>query len=347
MTSDSGLKKFTLKNISGLLFTFGITAAFVYIAFRGIDLSRLLDDMKSVSLMWIAIYVFLNILAHYVRAVRWKVILNTIKPETSSINLFNSLMIGYGMNNFIPRLGEISRAVSLGYLEQISRTAVLGTIVVERILDIILFGAAVLISLIIYNGNIAVTFPWINSLLITGSLFIGSFIAVIFFLARYKETYIKKIFPGKLGIRITELFVKLITGLSSLRGTKNYIYTAITSVAIMGLYALTSYAGFYAMDLTIDGNNFYMAWVVMSIGAIGVMIPTPGGIGSYHTITKSILVLLYGIDPVKALAYATLTHAISFIIQIILAVAAFIHIGHRDKSFKFSNLLSANMNNSQ
>jgi len=259
LTSADGIQKFTLKNITGFLLTAGITVLFVYIAFNGIDFDKLWKELANTSMLWVSVFVFLNILAHYIRAVRWKIILNTIKPETSTLTLFNSLMLGYGMNNVVPRLGELSRAVSLGYLEQISRTSVLGTIVVERILDIILFGASVLISFLVYDGNITATFPWIGSLLVTGSLFVGGLITVFFFLAKYNETYITKIFPGRFGLRLKEVFDKLLTGLSSLKGRKNYFYTAVTSIAIMLLYALTSYAGFYAMNISVDGNNFAMA----------------------------------------------------------------------------------------
>lgn len=347
MTSDNGIRKFTLKNITGFLITIGLTVLFVFIAFYGIDLDKLLEYIGHASLFWILVFIILSLLSHYFRAVRWRVILHNIKPGISSFHLFNSVMLGYGVNNIIPRLGEISRAVSIGYTEQISRTSVLGTIVIERVLDILLFGAAVLISLIIYNGSISYSLPWLNSLLITGSISIGAILAVIFFLVKYKEKYITKFFPGKFGAKLSGMFLKLITGLSSLRGAKNYIYAALTSIMIMVLYALTSYAGFRALDIRYGGNYFEMAWVVMSIGAIGVMIPTPGGIGSYHTITKAVMVTLYGIDPVASLAFATVTHGISYLTQVGSAIIVFFYLRHRDETFTFANLLSVNNNSSQ
>lgn len=342
MTSDSTLGKFTIKNITGLLVTIGLTVVFTFIAFYGIDFEKLLDYIRESSLIWIFVFIILHLLSHYFRALRWKVILDNIKPGISSFHLFNSVMLGYGVNNIIPRLGEISRAVSVGYTEQISRTSVLGTIVIERVLDIILFGAAVLISLVIYNGSISYSLPWINSLLISGSVIIGVILAVIFFLVKYKGEYITRLLPGKFGAKVSEMFGKLIYGLSSLRGAKNYFYAAVTSVLIMVLYALTSYAGFRALDIQYGGNYFEMAWVVMSIGAVGVMIPTPGGIGSYHTITKAVMVTLYGIEPVAALAFATLTHGISYLIQVGSAIIVFFYIRHRDVTFTFANLLSVN-----
>ena len=66
-----------------------------------------------------------------------------------------------------------------------------------------------------------------------------------------------------------------------------------------------------------------MAWVVMSISAIGVVIPTPGGTGSYHALAKSALVLLYGYGEVISLAYAFLTHIISYLLFVISALIIF------------------------
>jgi len=66
-----------------------------------------------------------------------------------------------------------------------------------------------------------------------------------------------------------------------------------------------------------------MGWVVMSIAAIGVVIPTPGATGSYHTLAKSTLVLLFGFDETISLAYAFLTHIISYSLFIFTALIIF------------------------
>jgi uncharacterized membrane protein YbhN (UPF0104 family) len=89
----------------------------------------------------------------------------------------------------------------------------------------------------------------------------------------------------------------------------------------MAVYALTSYVGFLMLD--IKDANYGMGWVIMSISAIGVVIPTPGATGSYHTLAKSTLVLIYGFSEVISLAYAFLTHIISYLIAIIGALICF------------------------
>ena len=66
--------------------------------------------------------------------------------------------------------------------------------------------------------------------------------------------------------------------------------------------------------------TFEMGWVLMSIAAIGVIIPTPGATGSYHTLAKSTLVLLFGFGETVSAAYAFLTHIISYILFIFTAL---------------------------
>jgi len=71
---------------------------------------------------------------HYLRALRWKYILNSVKPNTSMKNLFGSLMVGYGVNCVTPKLGEVTRAVLIGKWEGLSRSSMFGTVILEELL---------------------------------------------------------------------------------------------------------------------------------------------------------------------------------------------------------------------
>ena len=126
---------------------------------------------------------------------------------------------------------------------------------------------------------------------------------------------------SKLAERLGYIFEMLIQGFTSLKGTKNFVLTFITSIIILFIYGLTSYLGFFMLDMQ-SGNNvtFAMGWIVMSISAIGVVIPTPGATGSYHALAKSTLVLLFGFGETISAAYAFLTHIISYFLFILVAL---------------------------
>ncbi len=109
-------------------------------------------------------------LGHYVRALRWKYILYSVKPDVKMWNLFGALMIGYGVNCVTPKLGEVTRAIMIGRYENLSRSSMFGTVIVERVIDIISLGTAVLISAFIWSASLYETFPWLEITLYISAL---------------------------------------------------------------------------------------------------------------------------------------------------------------------------------
>ena len=134
---------------------YGISAAlaiiFLYIAFHNVNLEEVIDLVSGASIIWIMVFTCSVFIGHIIRAVRWKVIMHTIKPDASLKNLFGALMIGYGVNCVTPKLGELTRAVFLGKWENLSRSSMLGTVIVERVIDVIALGLAVLVSAFLWR----------------------------------------------------------------------------------------------------------------------------------------------------------------------------------------------------
>jgi hypothetical protein len=143
---------------------------------------------------------------------------------------------------------------------------------------------------------------------------------------KFSEIIIK--FVGKvshkLAERIAYIFTMLAEGFASLKGRKNYFWTLFWTVAIIVIYAFGSYAGMLMLDMqNFQPVTFGMGWIIMSISAIGVIIPTPGSTGSYHTLAKSTLVLIFGFSETISVAYAFLTHIIGYILFIVTALVMF------------------------
>jgi uncharacterized protein (TIRG00374 family) len=282
------------------------------------------------SLLWIIVFIISLLASHFVRTVRWKIIIGSVKSDTSLVNLFGALMVGYGVNCAIPRLGEISRAVVLGRWEKISKTSMFGTIIIERVIDIVSFLLCIFVSLIIFSGNLYSTFPWLKTSLYIVSVIMILTILFLFLLYNLKEKLSKVLaklvgkLSEKLAVKLSNILEMLIIGFGSLKGIKNYLKTIFLTILLLLLYSLNSYLGFFIVGLEkISSVDFGMAWIVMSISAIGIMIPTPGGIGSYHTLVKSVLVLLFSFSEEISLAYAVITHFISYILFVITALFFF------------------------
>lgn len=330
MTSDKKSKFGKVGLIINYGFSIALAVVFLYIAFYDVDFSEVLTIVSHANIIWVVVFILVTMLGHYLRALRWRFILNSVKPNTSIKNLFGALMVGYGVNCVTPKLGEVTRAVLIGKWEGLSRSSMFGTVILERIIDIISLGFSVLLALFLTSVSLSEKFPWLITSLYIMAAFIVASIVFLTMILRTREKFSEFIVRviGKISHKLAEktayIFTMLAEGFASLKGSKNYFGTIALTVIIISLYAYGSYVGMLMLDMqNIQSITFSMGWIIMSISAIGVIIPTPGSTGSYHTLAKSTLVLIFGFSETISAAYAFLTHIIGYIIFIITALVMF------------------------
>ena len=339
MISDEPKRLPALRGIINYIISIALTIVFLYIAFHDVNFSDVLEIISGASIFWIVIFIIGNLAGHYVRALRWKVILNSVKPDAKMKNLFGSMMIGYGVNCVTPKLGEIARAVLIGRWENLSRSSMFGTVILERVIDVLSLGLAVIISSLIWPESLYASFPWLKMTLYITAIMLLLVIAVFYLTIKFKEKFygvvvkfVSKI-SGKTGQRIGYIFEMLTQGFNSLKGLKNYLLTIFLTILLLLVYALNSYFGFFILELqNIHEVTFAMGWILMSISALGIVIPTPGGTGSYHTLAKSTLVLLFGFNETVGASFAFITHIISYILFILVAIVLFFTLNKTQKS---------------
>jgi len=326
LTSDNS-RYSSLRRAIGIITPFLLTVIFLYLSFYDVNLLSTMEIISNSSIYYILIYLVFFILSHIVRAVRWKTMISSSKPNASLINLFAATIIGYGVNLVVPRLGELYRSFFGARWEGLSRTSMLGTVIVERVIDIIALGLSVLVSVMLYSGDLYVEVAWLKSAVVVGFISIGLVVLLLILLIIYKDIFVNitvKLFSkvsGKLAKKIEYALSMLVEGFSSLKGYKNYLITISLSVLIMILYGYTAYLGFLVLNVQgIYDITYGMAWIVMTLSAFGIVIPTPGGTGSYHFIVISILVSLYGFTQEIASAYALFTHTSASLVFIILTI---------------------------
>lgn len=275
--------------------------------------------------------------------------IKSVKSDTSVFNLFGAVMIGYGVNCVIPRLGEVYRGLFIGRWEGISRTTMFGTVIIERIIDIGSFAFASIISVYIFSGNLFKEVVWLRTSLMIGFGLIFFITILIVFMVKYEQkfgyTIVKFLgkFNKKFSKKFSEIFSTLVSGLSSIQDGKSIFIITFYTALILFLYALNSYFGFFMLDMQNYGNvDFAMAWVLMTISAYGVIIPTPGGTGSYHIISIFVLTQLYNFEYELSAAYALLTHFLSYVIFIgsTVVIIYFINKINEKKGMKKENFLS-------
>ncbi len=313
-TARSSRPRMALRYAAGI----GLTLLFLWLAFRGTDFHRLVASMRGADYTWVLVSLLALMASHVVRAWRWRYLLEPIKPGIGIRNLFAGVMIGYLVNNILPRAGEIARPYAIGRAESISKSAALGTIVVERIMDTISFLVLVLLIPFVYNGPLRDSFPWLMEGGVILSVLTALFLLTLVVLMLRRDWtdkllgLVDRLLGQRLARRVNQLVHSFLDGLLFLKYPRRFFIIGVQSVLVWGLYVLMTYTAFYAFHLE-DRLGLGAAIVLQAISSIGVAIPTPGSTGSYHVFASQTLTQLFAVDPTVALSYATVTHASGYI----------------------------------
>jgi glycosyltransferase 2 family protein len=306
------------KNLLRYVLSGALTIALLVFAFRNTDLEKLTVSILAADYRWMLLSFLVLVISHAVRGWRWRYLLNPIKPDIGFRNLFSGVMIGYFMNNVLPRAGELVRPYSIGKLESIPKSAALGTIVVERILDTATFLLLVAIIPLVYHGPLRTVFPWLTSAgRIISVVTTGVFAVIIVLMMKRDWTSAllhsaTRYLSSARQVKIERLVHSFLDGFLFLKQPGSFIAILLLSAAIWLLYAVMTYLAFFSFGM--EGQlGFGAALVLLAISSIGVAIPTPGATGSYHWFAAQTLIGLYGISNEVALGYATVTHAVGFI----------------------------------
>lgn len=292
----------------------------LYWAFRGQHIEALLNTLKKANRYWIAASVLACLIAHLLRALRWNMLIKPLGFNPPVKNAFYAVMVGYLANLAFPRMGEVSRCGVLTKTDKIPMNQLVGTVVTERLSDLIMLLSITALAILLEFEHIA-SFIYENGWLKIQQAAAGSFsywfgiIVVLLFLIYYiLKSWIKK---------VLEPFYKTIqgfkTGLLSFSAMPNKVGFVVYSLLIWLFYFLSTYWGFFALGAT-DNLGMLAALSTLVFGSLGMIVPVQGGIGAFHFMVAEGLTL-YAIPKTEGLAFATLIHSSQ--ILVILALGAF------------------------
>ncbi len=292
-----------------------ISLGALYLAFRNVDLSAMVNAMQEASYIWLIPALAAMMVSVWLRAIRWRYFLHGTK-DVATHRLFAVTMIGYMANNVLPlRVGELVRAYALGSTERIPVATVFSTVVVERILD--------LLSLVILLGFTLLFYPfpgWVRQLGFFAFLGITAVTLWCFFLARQSQRAtnilhrLTSLFPERFREKIVETTRAFLEGLAIFRRTEHYGIVIFYTLAMWILYASIIYFSFLAFDFvrTYDLPSV-ASLVVLVMVSIGISIPSsPGFVGTYDLLAQQSLAL-FGVPSSEALGYAVVLHLVNYI----------------------------------
>lgn len=258
---------------------------------------------------WLVIPVFIILFgSHYIRALRWRLLIEPLGYMPSKANTTAAVFIGYMANQAFPRLGEVLKCTVLARYEKIPADKLIGTIILERLIDAItllfVFGITLVIQPRLYTQIIETFFNQAEkqSEEKSGIPFwlIAIIALVIIGLAVSLWMYIKKKTFADVLLIFKKIWQSVVQGVSSIRHLKKRKQFILLTIALWTAYISGGYLGFLALQET-SHYGIPEAFTVLSAGSIG-MIATPGGIGAYAYMIKETM-QLYGLSHAIALAF--------------------------------------------
>lgn len=256
---------------------------------------------------WLIIPVFgILFLSHLIRAIRWKLLMEPMGYNPSLTNTVFAVFIGYLANQAVPRLGEVLKCTVLARYEKVPADKLIGTIILERVIDaitlLIVFGITLAIQPDIYSQLIDTIFNTkkqgdaksVSSTLvmaIIGGLIIAG---ILFWMIKNKKGV------GDLSGLFKKIWWSIWQGVSAIRHLKRRWWFLFLTISMWTLYLAGGYIGFMALQET-DHFGIKQAFTVLSAGSIG-MIATPGGIGTYAYLLQKTMEV-YGLNAGISLAF--------------------------------------------
>lgn len=299
----------------------GVMILLLIFSLRGMEgedkLGYLKHTWQHANKGWLFFMAVVAIISHILRAERWRMLMVPSGNHSKLSESFYSLMVGYLVNLFIPRGGEVSRCYNLYKLNKTPIDLSFGTVVVERIVDLLCLLTLIIISFAVESdklfqfvdtlplgqGDSSSKFVIVLWLLAIGLVFIGA--TVILFRKNEKfKAFVLKTWSG------------LKQGLLSVFHLENKGLFAFYSITIWLLYFVMSYAVLKAFPST-NGLGISAVLSLFAIGSIAMAAPLPGGTGSYHVLVPQGLVFLYNVPRVDAVAFTFIFHGWQTLIMIV------------------------------
>lgn len=307
------MKKSVLQVAQVVLFL-GLGIALLWYIFNKQNIHSIIQELYKTNFYWIAVSMLVGLLSHVFRAIRWNLLFQQMGYKPSVLHTSYAVLIGYLANFAVPRMGEITRCGVVSKREGISVDKVIGTVIGERAFDML---SLVVILFLTVIFQISLLGDFVDRYLLTSLstlfhkhvflLIVSTIILLLLLFISIK--FVKPLLKNfSFYTKIRSLYIGFLDGITTIVKQKSFTLFALYTVCIWLCYILMVYTCLLALPATAH-LCFIDAITIMAIGSIGIVIPVPGGIGTYHYIVSLTLTQLYFISDVNSLALATISHS--------------------------------------
>jgi uncharacterized protein (TIRG00374 family) len=299
----------------------GLAALLLVLFLRTLDFAAVGRAIAAAHGGWLLLATACGLVATPLfRSWRWGFLLRKAgRPSFWDLNSATS--IGFAASTLLPaRAGEIVRPVALAKTAGLPVAPCLASIALERLIDLVTCVSLFVVYALGWapemTGDAAGRFLLLrrSAIVVGAGTLIG--LAILAFLAAKPERtdrFVKPLLrplPARIGARLEAILLSFLDGLGSLGSARNVAVVAASSFVLWLLISVQIHATLRAFDLVFP---FPVAFFVLTWAILGLFIPTPGGVGGYHTAVAYALTGFYGVSKDTAGAFALVSHALSFV----------------------------------
>ncbi len=302
------------------------------------DINNIKESFRTADYKWVVLSLIFGFLSHLSRAMRWIILLEPLGHKPKLSNSFYTVMIGYIANLAFPRLGEVSRCGAMSRTENIPFTAAFGTVVAERIIDLIILLSLTFIVIATQfellgnfvqthflskaQGMLADDEGKLTTILIVGFAGLLALAVIGYFLrSKAKDFYLK----------VRSFMMSFAEGLITVKNVKRKGAFIFHTLFIWLMYVLMCYVCFFAFPET-SGLGFGAVLSCFVFGSFGIVF-VQGGIGAYPVIIMMTLEL-YGISSVTGFAFGWLVWSAQTLLILVLGFLSLVLISATNKRTK-------------
>jgi uncharacterized protein (TIRG00374 family) len=303
----------------------------LWLAFRNVNFKSLATSLREANYFWLVLSVIFGLFAFLSRARRWMILIHPLGYRPSFWHTFHGMMTGYLANLALPRIGELTRCMTLSRKEKIPADQLFGTVVIERAIDFITL--LLIMMIMIFTGSEKINeflkasiliplrdkvfnafgFSWIIwvVLILTG-------VFSLYILIRYRKNLRRFRFFTK----IFDVGRGMINGFKSIISLERRWEFIFHTVFIWINYTLMTWVVVFCIDST-SHLTLWDAVFLLVIGGLAMSAPVQSGLGAFHYIISRGLAFVQGVNLEDGLAYAILTHESQLVFVVIVGTISF------------------------
>jgi len=279
-----------------------------------VNLPKLVHSFRGIVWVWVIGVLLLNVANTWLEAFRWRLILSSVKKETHTLNAFAAMLVGVVGNTVLPlRLGDGARAYYLAKREKIAVASSLGTVMLDRVMDVTFFLIMVVLTGLFYHfPRLVERAGFMAGIAVAVALVVC--IALMIFRRRLEFRW-----GGKLGSKLVGQIHRFTMGLSSLKKAGVLLPAGVLSAFSWGLRAMMVACMFRAFSFELPHIAALVVLIFTNLGIAAVS--TPANLGGFELSTLAAF-KLFGTDTERALSCAIVFHAVEVVPMVLFGLLA-------------------------